>query len=450
MNADATGKFSNVGEDYVQKAGSRATKSQPPSLSLWAEAHKVTILRNPGDPDGILGKYPGGLVEQDIPDLVTQQYNQLPDSIKNGAKNIQTVFLKILRKMLAAPYADKIKQRTTKSGELLLNVINERDYRIVYDDKRIEEKLNKEMEAVTAHQAAQQEKSFRRATESEKKKFSEYLIDSESPKALPAVGAANTKSKLRQKSEDAHLAATIRFKMGDQEYEAQLTGVFDGHGDKAKCSSFAANNIGEVLTKRLEEFGEKGLSDKAVWNALKLAMVDLSRMYEGKGGSTANVVLRIGKDLWIANTGDSRAFVINDKGLVKQLSEDAKLDEDKFLKSIEKRGGEVIKNRIVTVDEELKFRSLGTARAIGDHVFEGAVTARPKITKFTLPYDSSGHKLVQCCDGVFDVGSTNEVGSLVYSLRKKDYGNEEISREIVEAALVNKSGDDITAVVTSL
>ncbi len=331
-----------------------------------------------------------------------------------------------------------------------MNVIDERDYRIVNDDKRIEEKLNKEMEAVAACQAAQLVKSFKKATVSEKKKFSEYKIDSENPKALPAVGAANTKSKIRPKSEDAHLATTIRFKMGDQEYEAQLTGVFDGHGDKAICSSFAAEKIGEVLTKRLEEFGEKGLSDKAVWNALKLAMVDLSRMYTGKRGSTANVVLRIEKDLWIANTGDSRALVINDEGRVIQLSEDAKPDEDKFLKSIEKRGGQVIKDKIVKVDETGKMNRLGAARAIGDHEFEGAVTARPKITKFLLPDDFSGYTVVQCCDGVFDVGSTNEVGNLVYSLRNTGYSSEEIAREIVEAALVNKSMDDITAVVTSL
>ncbi len=140
-----------------------------------------------------------------------------------------------MQRSIAAPYADKIKDRTTESGEPLMNVIDERDYRIVNDDKRIEEKLNKEMEAVAACQAAQMVKSFKKATVSEKKKFSEYKIDSENPKALPAVGAANTKSKIRPKSEDAHLATTIRFKMGDQEYEAQLTGVFDGHGDKAIC-----------------------------------------------------------------------------------------------------------------------------------------------------------------------------------------------------------------------
>lgn len=342
------------------------------------------------------------------------------------------------KEIIDAPFADKI-------DATVMNVINERDYSTELNEKRIEEKLEKEMEAAKVFQANQKGGKFKPV---KKGKLPSFKIDSESSKTLSATGIANTQGR-RKNNEDAHLATTLWLQIGGENIEAQLTGVFDGHGDDGKCSKFASKRISSVLGYHLANEGINGLSDKAVWNTLKLTMVDLSRMYNGSGGTTANVTLRIGENLWNANAGDSRAFLVDDKGKTIPLSVDQKPSDERLQKSIRKRKGLVFSGRIMGSGGGTM---LGTPRSIGDHELVGAVTARPKITKYTIPpdTDTSKWKLVQCCDGVFDTGSSKQVGDLVHSLSIEGSKNDKIAKKIVHAALANGSRDNITAVVTSL
>lgn len=258
------------------------------------------------------------------------------------------------------------------------------------------------------------------------------------------AGLATTVGR-RPTNEDAELSTTFTFTVGGQTYNADLTAVFDGHGG-AKASRFAKDELVKHLNERLQKSTSKELTDTLVWNALKLALVDLSRSYEGmEDGTTGNIVLKINNDLWVANLGDSRALLVNDNtGETTQLSEDAKPAHKKYTKSIEARKGELWEEEGRVIRRDKTDSALAVARGIGDHMFAGAISARPKITKYTLDPKSSYH-LVQACDGLFDVASSNQVGKVVTTLKSQD--PQAIASTLVELAFQAGSMDNISALV---
>ena len=204
-------------------------------------------------------------------------------------------------------------------------------------------------------------------------------VTCEMSETLPGVSIASSIGG-RPTMEDAHIATDFPIKAGGEDVPIKILGVFDGHGTKA-VADHAAQYIVKFLTKRLEMYNTEGLTDEGIWNAIKIALVDLSRSYPHQdGGSTACVALIINNDLWIANLGDSRAILVNRNGEDIQLSEDAKPENEIYKHSIEKRGGYVGK----ALGTYRVNDNLAPARALADHHLDGAVCSRAKITRFDL------------------------------------------------------------------
>ena len=254
----------------------------------------------------------------------------------------------------------------------------------------------------------------------------------------------------RESMDDAVLCTRFMVQTQTSEVEIKLTGVFDGHGNGGDIASdFARNNLINHLKNRLEDGNPESLTDLQIFNALKLAFVDTGNSFippEGKAecGTTANVVLQVGDNLWTANVGDSRAVLLDPEGRVMQLSEDAKPTDDHYKKAIEKRGG--------YVDERGKVN--GRARVAGDlggHFAYGAMSARPRITKVKLPPEGrEGYKLVQGCDGLFDVANSDVVGGFVHQSVARQASNAGVAGQLAELAYKADSQDNVSVIVTSL
>lgn len=257
----------------------------------------------------------------------------------------------------------------------------------------------------------------------------EYPIDFSTPR--DGLGCAAAQGR-RRDMEDEHLNKEITFR----DKPMLITAIFDGHdGDAA--SKYAAENFTRTFETRLQEFAERGVDeDVAIWNALKLSFVDLHRTFPKTiGGCTANVAVRRGEDLWVANLGDARTFVANKEG-VTQLSEDAK-PEGKFAASIEKRGGFVKEGRVQG--------KIGTARFIGDHNYKPVSSPRPKIVKVQV---KPGDVVVQGCDGLFDVVKTETLGTYSNKLREGGFTPARAASELIRTALLAGSIDNISATVS--
>ena len=268
---------------------------------------------------------------------------------------------------------------------------------------------------------------------------------------VTASGIGHTEGR-RQGMEDAVLCTTFKVKTRKGTKTIKLTGVFDGHGGDA-AALHAQNNLVKFLKKRFQEGNPKELDDLRIMNALKLAFVDTSNSYrppEGQksSGSTANVVLQIDDNLWTANLGDARTVLVAPDGGVQQLSEDAKPDDETYKNGIEKRGGEVWGfSGVPRVSG-----GAAVARSMGDHYSYGALSARPKVTKFEKPLAGwAGFKLVQGCDGLFDVATSEAVGKVVQkAVDHEDMTNAAIAGHLAKFAYDADSQDNVSVVVTSL
>lgn len=279
---------------------------------------------------------------------------------------------------------------------------------------------------------------------------------SESPQRFPGAGIACARGK-REFMEDAHQIGRFEFMSARERVPVTIAGVYDGHGG-SKASRAVSNNIIAKLKERLEQYNEFGVTEAGIWNALKLAMIDLDRMdLFYANGTTACTTLVIQDRIWTVNVGDSRAMLAlhGDRSL--QLSEDAKPQppvlkvdgtyvNDKYTGTVLKRGG--LSNNGWS-SGPLEYGSLSTARAIGDHFHGGAISARGKITSYKLDQENVNSYLVVGCDGIFDVATTSQVAQLIEHQTQINPGvtSEELAQEIVLGTYAAGSDDNLSVLV---
>lgn len=264
--------------------------------------------------------------------------------------------------------------------------------------------------------------------------------------------------------EDAYLAVPIEFRVGDQMHQAQLVGVFDGHGDVddknlfqdgvspgAQAAQFVRNHLTRELIKALESHNSQILTDEGIGKALSASLKTIDKIYEGYGGTTATVALILEKKVWIANVGDSRAIFL-DKTQTRQVSADASLLDERYQNKVYKLGGLVFPAR--DAFRINGFLAMGTA--IGDHEIRGitglrCIPTNPEITYVSFDEtEGKDNYLILMSDGLTGVASTNEIGDFMYELIAQGYSLTDISKYLVYGALVNRSDDNITVAIVKL
>ncbi|KAJ0971383.1 hypothetical protein J5N97_019342 [Dioscorea zingiberensis] len=253
--------------------------------------------------------------------------------------------------------------------------------------------------------------------------------------------------------------------------EGVFCGVFDGHGRNGhmvsrlvrdylpsillnQYNALMLADVGELTdsddrssvddedrsspsTDLFDEWKEACISGfKAMDRELKVHP-DMDCSYSG---TTAVTIIKQGKDLIIANLGDSRAVLgtISDDGCflkAVQLTTDLKPDLPEEAERIRKNNGRVFALR----DEPRIHRvwlpndnypGLAMARAFGDFQLKNyGIIATPQVSYHRLT--SRDQFLVLATDGVWDVLSNDKVAEIVWSTSCK----EEASRAVVEAAV---------------
>jgi protein phosphatase 2C family protein 2/3 len=167
--------------------------------------------------------------------------------------------------------------------------------------------------------------------------------------------------------------------------QAQLLGVFDGHGKKGEITSkYAATVIPRLLSMTLAEIDlddtaavSKAISDTFI-------QVDDKEPTGGVGGCTASIILQLDDQLYIANAGDSQSMIsvyYNNQAFVIFESREDKPDIPEEMERIKKAGGHVHfesdGSDVPRAYEVLSDGRLGTglamSRAIGDWANQGVI-----------------------------------------------------------------------------
>lgn len=170
-------------------------------------------------------------------------------------------------------------------------------------------------------------------------------------------------------------------------------------------------------------------------------------------GCTAVVALLHGRDLYVANAGDSRCVVCR-KGKAVEMSLDHKPEDEEESNRIMKAGGKV------TLDGRVNG-GLNLSRAIGDHAYKmnkdlppecQMISALPDVRKLIISPDDEF--MILACDGIWNFMSSDDVVEFIK--KRINDGQEKMSKiceELFDSCIApNTLGDgtgcdNMTAVI---
>ncbi|CAN1185629.1 Probable protein phosphatase 2C 44 [Linum perenne] len=238
------------------------------------------------------------------------------------------------------------------------------------------------------------------------------------------------KGKSGHDMEDYHFAEYRK----SRNHELGLFAIFDGHLGDSVASYLKDNLIDNILNEPIFWEDPAGAIKNAYCSTDNLILKNSLQL--GPGGSTAVTAIVIdGKDLWVANIGDSRA-VVCESGAANQLTVDHEPHTER--KRIENRGGFVttlpgislIRVLVVSFGRLLGITiavcfdisfvftcificiagdvprvngQLAVARAFGDQSLKAHLTSEPDVRH--VPIDSTMEFVILASDGLWKVSS---------------------------------------------
>jgi protein phosphatase 1L len=238
------------------------------------------------------------------------------------------------------------------------------------------------------------------------------------------------KGKANHPMEDYHVAKFVQH----NGRELGLFAIYDGHLGDSVPAYLQKNLFANILKE--EEFWtdpQRSIS-KAYERTDESVLTHTPDL--GRGGSTAVTAILInGKQLWVANVGDSRA-VLSRRGQAIQLSIDHEPNTERS--SIENRGGFVsnMPGDVARVNGQL-----AVSRAFGDRNLKSHLRCDPDVTNADI--DASSDFLILASDGLWKVMSNQESVDVAVKIRDP----QKAAKQLVIEALRRESKDDISCIV---
>lgn len=206
--------------------------------------------------------------------------------------------------------------------------------------------------------------------------------------------------------------------------------VFDGHNGES-AAAFCANHMHNILA-------EVFVQNFDIVNCFKETFLISNKCLKTaitQGGTTAVVALFKGEELYIANSGDSRAVLCkNNKAKKVTVDHKPTLPEEK--ERIERAGGYVDHKGTVT-------GSLAVSRSLGDFGYHPYVTCDPDIFGPYLVFDESYQLLILACDGLWDVVTNEDAVAVALAAPNPA----EAAKKLRELATEKDSKDNISVIV---
>lgn len=174
-------------------------------------------------------------------------------------------------------------------------------------------------------------------------------------------------------------------------------------------------------------------------------------------GTTCSIVLTRGPQLISANSGDSRAIVVDKDGNARPLSRDHKPDCPDEHARILASGGRVrpLINQQAGVEmgparvwlKELEVPGLAMSRSLGDYVAQSVgVTPEPEVQAFDI--EMNDRFVIIASDGVWEFLSNEEVARLALPFYAAGQAEQAANTIVREAAKAWKEREDVVDDIT--
>ncbi|CAN6194997.1 unnamed protein product [Urochloa humidicola] len=213
-----------------------------------------------------------------------------------------------------------------------------------------------------------------------------------------------------------------------------LFGVFDGHGGNL-AAAYLKDTLFKNLMKQPEFLTDTKLAISRAFLETDRDILETISSSFRDDGSTALAAVLIGKRLYVANVGDSRA-VASKAGKAVPLSKDHKPNRKDERKRVEDAGG------VVIWDDTWRVGGiLAMSRAFGNRMLKEYVIAEPDIQEEEV--NSDLEYLILATDGLWDVVRNEDAVALL----KAEDGPQAAAVKLTEIAYSRHSADNITCVV---
>ncbi|CAL1414128.1 unnamed protein product [Linum trigynum] len=238
------------------------------------------------------------------------------------------------------------------------------------------------------------------------------------------------KGKSGHDMEDYHVAEYRK----SRNHELGLFAIFDGHlGDSVP--NYLKDNLFDNILNEPNFWKDPAVAIRNAYCSTDNSILENS-LQLGPGGSTAVTAIVIdGKDLWIANVGDSRA-VVCELGAANQLTVDHEPHVER--KRIENKGGFVT---TLPGDVPRVNGQLAVARAFGDQSLKAHLSSEPDMRH--VPIDATMDFVILASDGLWKVMKNQEAIDLVKTIKDPQVAAKRLTTE----ALARNSKDDISCIV---
>ena len=240
-------------------------------------------------------------------------------------------------------------------------------------------------------------------------------------------------------------------------FKLDFYGVFDGHCDSGLWSQYVAKELPDKIHAAL--LNECDLNDELVTQAVTESIKNLEISHTAFGGTTVSCSLKIGEKVYVINVGDSRTILVK-KERVYQLSEDANLVDERFLRAVHKM------ERVV-IEDTAGTPRVGGIYALARDVGVSMLSSQPKFGFVELGdgvdrpgegvlFYQKGDYLVLATDGFWDLVTNNEAADFINEMEAAGKTPAEMAALLTEGAantwhtLFGKEGDDATVIVVKL
>ncbi len=203
--------------------------------------------------------------------------------------------------------------------------------------------------------------------------------------------------------------------------------VADGVGGNRSGEIASRTAVNEVA-QYIEEGPDKSMSDEAILreavDRANYRVYDLAQRYEENQGMATTMVIALmhGKNMYIANVGDSRAYLYR-KGELKQISVD-----HTYVNELVKAGVISADEAKHHVDKNMITKAVGAENVISPDIFKIKI--------------KEGDCILLCTDGLYGELSDAEIKRAF----DKNMSMTDTVNLLVDAANENGGGDNITAI----
>jgi serine/threonine protein phosphatase PrpC len=247
--------------------------------------------------------------------------------------------------------------------------------------------------------------------------------------------------------------------------------IYDGHAGSA-CSEYLKENLHRIITNDSNLFENFESRIKHHFQDLDNLFLKQCDLTKETAGSCALALLTYKNTIYIANTGDSRAFMSTNSGRkIVNLSIDHKPELESEKVRIFRNGGYLYctSTQIFKENEQKVMNGpirvypgrLTTSRSFGDIEakyekyggLEGVLIVEPEV--FSFPSDEADFA-VMGSDGLYEQLSNSEIASFIWqkllALKEAGVGLDQnsanqITEDLIQFAMESQSMDNISAVI---